>query len=54
MLVSGARVLQFDPVPDEPLQRLARRVLMSAVAVVGVAVVFTALLVVGPPGGREA
>ncbi|RZS64763.1 integral membrane protein [Agromyces ramosus] len=33
---------------------LARPVLLTAVAVVGVAAVFTALLVIGPPGGREA
>lgn len=33
---------------------LARPVLLTAVAVVGVAVVFAALLVAGPPGGREA
>jgi integral membrane protein len=33
---------------------LARPVLSTAIAVVAVAAVFTALLVVGPPGGREA
>ncbi len=33
---------------------LARPVLLTAVAVVGVAAVFAALLVIGPPGGREA
>ena len=33
---------------------LARPVLLTVLAVVGVAVVFAALLVVGPPGGREA
>lgn len=33
---------------------LARPILLTAAAVVGIAVVFTALLVVGPPGGREA
>ena len=33
---------------------LARPVLLTVVAVVGIAAVFTALLVVGPPGGREA
>lgn len=33
---------------------LARPVLLTVVGVVGVAAVFTALLVVGPPGGREA
>ena len=33
---------------------LARPVLLTVVAVLGIAVVFTALLVVGPPGGREA
>ncbi len=33
---------------------LARPVLLAALAVVGVAAVFAALLVIGPPGGREA
>ena len=33
---------------------LARPVLLTAFAVLGIAVVFTALLVVGPPGGRRA
>lgn len=33
---------------------LARPVLLTVVGVVGVAAVFTALLIVGPPGGREA
>ena len=33
---------------------LARPVLLTGLAVVGVAAVFAALLVVGPPGGREA
>ena len=33
---------------------LARPVLLTVVAVVGIAVVFSALLVIGPPGGREA
>lgn len=33
---------------------LARPVLLTVVAVVGIAAVFTALLVIGPPGGREA
>jgi integral membrane protein len=33
---------------------LARPALLTALAVVGVAAVFTALLIVGPPGGREA
>ena len=33
---------------------LARPVLLTAVAVIGIAVVFSALLVMGPPGGREA
>jgi integral membrane protein len=33
---------------------LARPVLLTVVAVVGIAAVFTALLVLGPPGGREA
>jgi integral membrane protein len=33
---------------------LARPVLLTVLGVVGVAAVFTALLVVGPPGGREA
>ena len=33
---------------------LARPVLLTALAVVGVAAVFAALLVIGPPGGREA
>ena len=33
---------------------LARPALLTAVAVVGVAAVFAALLIVGPPGGREA
>ena len=33
---------------------LARPVLLTVLAVVGVAAVFAALLVVGPPGGREA
>lgn len=33
---------------------LARPVLLTAVAAVGVAVVFAALLVIGPPGGRTA
>lgn len=33
---------------------LARPVLLTVAAVLGIAVVFTALLVVGPPGGREA
>jgi integral membrane protein len=33
---------------------LARPVLLTVVAVIGIAVVFSALLVIGPPGGREA
>jgi integral membrane protein len=33
---------------------LARPVLLTVVAVAGIAVVFAALLVIGPPGGREA
>lgn len=33
---------------------LARPVLLTVVGVVGVAAVFTALLIVGPPGGRQA
>ena len=33
---------------------LARPVLLTVVAVIGIAVVFSALLVMGPPGGREA
>jgi hypothetical protein len=33
---------------------LARPVLLTVLAVVGIAAVFTALLVIGPPGGREA
>jgi integral membrane protein len=33
---------------------LARPVLLTVVAVLGIAVVFSALLVIGPPGGREA
>lgn len=33
---------------------LARPVLLTVVGLVGVAAVFTALLIVGPPGGREA
>ena len=33
---------------------LARPVLLTVLGVVGVAAVFTALLIVGPPGGREA
>ncbi|RXZ68778.1 DUF3817 domain-containing protein [Agromyces albus] len=33
---------------------LARPVLLTVVAVLGIAAVFTALLVIGPPGGREA
>jgi integral membrane protein len=33
---------------------LARPLLLTALGVVGVAAVFTALLIVGPPGGREA
>lgn len=33
---------------------LARPVLLAVVAAVGVAAVFTVLLIVGPPGGREA
>jgi len=33
---------------------LARPVLLAALGVVGVAAVFTALLIAGPPGGREA
>ncbi|MDQ0893747.1 DUF3817 domain-containing protein [Agromyces ramosus] len=33
---------------------LARPVLLTVLAVVGIAAVFTALLVMGPPGGREA
>jgi len=33
---------------------LARPVLLTVVAVVGIAAVFAALLVIGPPGGREA
>jgi len=33
---------------------LVRPVLLTVVAVLGVAAVFTALLVIGPPGGREA
>jgi len=33
---------------------LARPVLLTVVAAVGVAAVFAALLVIGPPGGREA
>jgi integral membrane protein len=33
---------------------LARPVLLTVVAVVGIAAVFTTLLIVGPPGGREA
>lgn len=33
---------------------LARPVLLTAVAVLGIATVFAALLMIGPPGGREA
>ncbi|HKH08902.1 MAG TPA: DUF3817 domain-containing protein, partial [Agromyces sp.] len=33
---------------------LARPVLLTVLAVVGIAAVFTAVLVIGPPGGREA
>ena len=33
---------------------LARPVLLTVVAAIGIAVVFSALLVIGPPGGREA
>ena len=33
---------------------LARPVLLTVVAVVGIAALFAALLVIGPPGGREA
>ena len=33
---------------------LARPVLLTVVAVLGIAAVFTTLLVIGPPGGREA
>ncbi|WP_173921427.1 DUF3817 domain-containing protein [Agromyces sp. Marseille-P2726] len=33
---------------------LARPVLLTVVAAVGIAAVFAALLVIGPPGGREA
>src|SRR6185503_2875656 len=33
---------------------LARPVLLTGLAVLGIAVVFSALLVIGPPGGREA
>jgi integral membrane protein len=33
---------------------LARPVLLTVVAVIGIAAVFTTLLIVGPPGGREA
>ena len=33
---------------------LARPILLISLAVVGIAVVFAALLVIGPPGGREA
>lgn len=33
---------------------LARPVMLTVVAVIGIAVVFSALLVIGPPGGREA
>jgi len=33
---------------------LARPVLLTVLAVVGIAVVFTVLLVIGPPGGRQA
>ncbi|GAA4372227.1 DUF3817 domain-containing protein [Agromyces bauzanensis] len=33
---------------------LARPVLLSVVAVLGIAAVFTGLLIIGPPGGREA
>jgi integral membrane protein len=33
---------------------LARPVLLTVLAVVGIAAVFTTLLVIGPPGGREA
>ncbi|WP_350348683.1 DUF3817 domain-containing protein [Agromyces sp. G08B096] len=33
---------------------LARPVLLTVVAVVGIAAVFAALLVIGPPGGRKA
>lgn len=33
---------------------LARPVLLTVVAVLGIAAVFAALLVIGPPGGREA
>lgn len=33
---------------------LARPVLLTVAAVAGIALVFTALLIVGPPGGREA
>ncbi|MFE6254329.1 DUF3817 domain-containing protein [Agromyces sp. NPDC057865] len=33
---------------------LARPVLLTVAAVIGIAVVFSALLVIGPPGGREA
>jgi integral membrane protein len=33
---------------------LARPVLLSVVAVLGIAAVFTVLLMIGPPGGREA
>ena len=33
---------------------LARPILLTVVAVVGIAAVFSALLVIGPPGGRDA
>ena len=33
---------------------LARPLLLTVLAVVGIATVFTALLVIGPPGGRDA
>ena len=33
---------------------LARPVLLTVVAAIGIAAVFTTLLVIGPPGGREA
>jgi integral membrane protein len=47
------------PADGNPVNRmlrwfLARPVLLTGLAVVGVAAVFATLLVIGPPGGREA
>jgi integral membrane protein len=47
------------PADDRPIDRmlrwfLARPALLTAAAAVGVAAVFAALLIVGPPGGRDA